>query len=139
MMLPRLLLVFAAAAAAACGSTEPTVDPNTMSVVGTFQLESQKSVDPNGAFIPNNVPYVVYTSDQYTLGADGSYARAWAGTFHLGAQSAPATGAEQGTYQRNLSTLTFRGGAAFVATATITTTGFEMRDSYFIYPFRRGP
>jgi hypothetical protein len=124
---------------AACGSTEPTVDPTTVSVVGTFQLESQTTVDPRGMFIPNTVPYVIYSSDQYTIGADGTYSRVWAGTQRLGTQSAPASGTEQGTYQRNLSTLTFRGGAAFVGSATITTTGFEMRDNYFIYPFRRGP
>lgn len=121
----------------ACGSTEPTVDPNTVSVVGTFQLASQNTVDPAGVFIPNTVTYINYSSDQYTLGSDGSWTRVYAGTRRQGTTSTPTSGTEQGTYLRNLSSLTFRQGTTIVRTAVITTTGIEIRDNYFIYDFRR--
>jgi hypothetical protein len=94
-MIPRRLVIALAVATvvAGCGSTEPTVDPNTVSVVGTFQLASQDPVNPNG----------------------------------------------EGTYLRSLSTLTFSNGGSVAGTATITTAGFEMRDNYFVYAYRRGP
>jgi hypothetical protein len=124
---------------AACGSTDPTVDPNTVSVVGSYQLQSQSLVDPNGVFIPNTVSYISYSSDQYTLGSDGSYQRGYAGTLRQGSSSTPTSGTEQGTYLRNLSSITFRQGSTIVRTATVTATGLETRDNYYIYAFRRGP
>lgn len=130
-----LLVGLVSVVALACGSTEPAVDPSTVSVLGSFQLSSQSPVNPNGVFIPETVSYVMYSSDQYTLGSDGSWTRTYAGTLRKGTASSPTSGAQQGTYLRNLSTLTFKQGTTVVATAAITGTGFEIRDNYHLFVF----
>jgi hypothetical protein len=133
----RFALVLLVAAMAGCGSTEPTIDPATASVVGTYSLTSQTPVNPAGVFIPDTQTWIQYTSDVYTLTDAGTWTRSYAGTTRVGSRSTPTSGSNGGTYARVGRTITFQSGGQFFATASFTGSGMTLTDQYFLYAFSR--
>jgi hypothetical protein len=133
----RRLAIALLVALAACGATEPAIDPCTASITGTYGLASQLPTNPQGVFIPDTQPWIQYSSDTWTISANGSWSRVWAGNGRLGSSSTPTSGSAQGTILRSCGQILFQVNGSTYQLATFTGTGFSYQDQYFTYTFTR--
>jgi hypothetical protein len=133
----RRLAIALVLALAACGSTEPQIDPCTAPIAGVYDLASQLPTNPQGVFIPDTQPWIQYSSDSYTFSAAGSWSRAWAGNSRLGSSSTPTSGSDQGTFTRNCAQLVLQANGSTYLTTIFTGVGFSYKDQYFTYTFAR--